>query len=66
MSNIVECEPLSDGKMLVLQKVGRRFTCYITSPAPGEAPTYLERDKSRRLAYAAFEQQLKEDTCDTT
>ena len=63
--DIIECEPLTDGEMLVLQKVGRVFNCYTTSPQIGVAPIFLAQGKSRRLAYMAFEKRLKEDVCDT-
>ncbi len=52
---IVRYKVLSTEKVLVVKKVGRKFSCFITT---GKAPRHLARESSIAKAYAAFEEYL--------
>jgi len=62
---IVERHVCADQSVIVIQKIGRRYTVYTVPPVGFEPPEYHAREVNKAAAYKSYAEQLEAEVCDS-
>lgn len=64
MSTVVERHVLSDGAIVIVQRISRHYTCYVVSPCLGESPTIHVQHGSLDDCRSVLADLICDDVCE--